>query len=170
MPCALTTGNTLDCKDSHGGIKEVYIREYDTAILDATVAAGEITAWASAASSFQTYEVRTETAFATEVGTTSKENGTTMYEQTVNFQVEKIRAALNQERINLHGSRLLVFYLDQNGKYIIFGYDNGVDTTTSTAETGTAMGDFNGIRYVGVAKETFPAYEIDSTIVAGLLA
>ena len=43
MACAITKGRTLPCKNSVGGLKNVYILDYSSAVTDASVSSGTIT-------------------------------------------------------------------------------------------------------------------------------
>ena len=80
MPCALTKGFTLDCKDSLGGVKSVRLTTLaEYLVLDPTVVGGEIDAWGSASTVFFKYDQLKETSSMTETINASAQNGTVYY-------------------------------------------------------------------------------------------
>lgn len=171
MTCVTTRSRSLDCRNSVGGIKAVYIADFSdkgTPTLSAT--SGTITAWSDAAGDFYTYSVRPETATASFNGTFSLPNGTKFYTHTISFKREKLSGYETVEDEILATGTFLIMYLDNNGKYMLLGYTNGMTLSGDENGTGTAMGDMNGTTYTFTSNEPFKAYEVDSSIVAALLA
>jgi outer membrane protein assembly factor BamB len=168
MACALTQGYTLDCRDSVGGIKTIYVTELANKS-SITAASGTITAFTlTAGKKFWTYELMKETAALTENITTSDTNGTLFFEQDLTFTIRKMQASLSQEIKLLAQNRLMIIVLDRNGKYWLLGENNGAELQPSTSVTGTAFGDMNGYNLVFKAKEESPMNEVASNLITSL--
>jgi len=169
MSCTLTQGNTLDCKDSKGGIKTVYIADMSDTGSTITIASGVVTAWSSAATDFWTYQVRPETSNHDWDIVPSEANGTSFYTHKLTIKLHKMTAALSEEIVRLVQKRLHIIVLDRNGKYWLLGYTNGMTVVASTAGTGTAMGDMNGYTLNFSSNEEYQPYEVSSGIIAAML-
>ncbi|MGV3596686.1 MAG: hypothetical protein ACO1PI_02395 [Bacteroidota bacterium] len=91
MACALTTGFTLDCRQSNGGIEAVYFTEIaNKATL--TAASVVITAFTLAATKkFFKYELRKKTGQLEQNIQVNNENGTVFYEQTLTVKLTNWR-------------------------------------------------------------------------------
>jgi hypothetical protein len=83
MACALTSGRSLPCKSAVGGLKTVYFADYGT-LGDATIAAGEITAFSGLSIVWYKYDIKGNSSLETAINS-SRENGTTFYNQTLNL-------------------------------------------------------------------------------------
>lgn len=169
MPCALTQGFTLDCRDSVGGIEQILIGELSEKA-SSTVVAGVITALAmNSTKQFFIYEVDKEDAEAVETEQLSVENGTLFYEQVVNFTIKKLSVAARNEIRLLAQNRVMIIIKDNNGVYWMYGFERGADKVgTNEAKTGKAYGDLNGYTLAFMGKEVAPAYEVDSSLIASL--
>ena len=168
MPCALTQGYTLDCKDSLGGIKAVWMIESGnvTAITEASGIVSAITK--SAGKVFRKYELVKNTGALTETITASVENGTVFYAQELSIVLNKLQANTRNEILLLAKNTLMAVVQDANDKYWLVGRYQGLDITAGTAVTGTAQADRNGytLTFSGGEKELAP--EVNSGIIAGL--
>ena len=162
MACNLTTGRELPCKDSVGGIKAVYLADYGT-LGTLTVTSGEVTAISGTPSLFQ-FDVKGNSNLEQAI-TSSRENGTTFYEQTLNLTLTKLDVATQQEIILIAKARPHIFVEDYNGNYFLVGAVHGADVSGGTIVTGAAMGDLSGFTLVFSAQETLPAYFVTSTVV-----
>ena len=151
MACVLTTGFALDCKDTVGGIKAVYLVESSAKGTITKSPSGTVTAWTLAGGKgFFKYEMRKAT---------SQANGTTFYETELTIQLNKMEVYKRNEIKLLAQNTLLIIALDRNGTYWLLGEGNGCDLTAGTGATGTAMGDFNGWNL------TFKAVEEDMPLI-----
>jgi len=162
MACNLTTGRELPCKDSVGGIKAVYLADYGS-LGTLTVTSGEVTAISGTPALFQ-FDVKGNSALDQAI-TSSRENGTTYYEQTLNLTLTKLDVATQQEIILMAKARPHIFVEDYNGNYFLVGAVHGADVSGGTIVTGAAMGDLSGFTLVFSAQETLPAYFVTSTVV-----
>ena len=146
MGCAKTiTGMGLDCRESVGGIKEVYILG-DRSEVTVTVAQDAITAIALDAGSdkFLPYKFRKQTGSMVSTINTSEENGTTFVQTDVTLVFHKMEAKKRLEISALMVGDCAMLVKDGNNKYWLLGYDEPVTMTAGSAATGTAKGDKNG--------------------------
>lgn len=142
-PCELSTGFTLDCKDGIGGIKKIILCDTVTSL---TLDANEIvtTIVGPVAGDLYTYELPTQTGSFEETINFNRDNGTVFYTQTVNVMLHKLSSAKRLELQTVAKARPVVFVNDSNDNWWAVGYEYGADLSTSTAGTGTALGDANG--------------------------
>ena len=168
MPCALTQGYTLDCKDSLGGIKAVWMIESGnvTAVTEASGVVSSITK--ASGKVFRKYELVKSTGSLTETITASVENGTVFYAQELSIVLNKLQANTRNEILLLAQNTLMVVVQDANDKYWLLGRTQGCDVTGGTAATGTATGDRNGYTLTITGAEKQLAPEVNSSIIAGL--
>lgn len=160
MSCALTAGYTLGCKDSVGGIKHVHIANQSSITYDPVVAG----AVATVTGTFFKYELPINTAQFTETVTSAEATGTTFYTTELTIQLPKLTATLRNELKLLAQARLAVVATDRNGVQWILGYENGVNLTSGTGATGTAMGDLNGLTLTFSTNETSPIVKLDEVL------
>jgi hypothetical protein len=168
MPCALTQGYVLDCKDSLGGITEVYfIASSDVSAI--TEASGVVTAITKKAGKrFYKYELVKETSSFVENVNASVENGSIFYQQELTIILNKLQANTRNELLLLSQNLLEAVVGDNNGKYWLLGKTRGLDVTGGSSQSGTAMGDRSGYTLTFTGKEAALAPEVSSSIIAGL--
>ena len=97
MACTLTTGRKLPCKSGVGGLKTVYFADYGT-LGAATISGGEVTALAGTPALFQ-FDIKGNSSLETSINS-SRENGTTFYETTLNLTLTFLEKA-TQEELNV---------------------------------------------------------------------
>lgn len=171
MACITTQSYTLPCRNNIGGVEVVYIADFaDKGTPTLSAASGTITTWADAAGDFYTYQARPEVANSSFNATMTDANGTTFYAHSVTFQLEHLSGNRNVENDILAKGRFLIMFKDNNGKYFVLGYTNGMRCSAMENATGTALGDLNGTKFTFTSNEPAYAYEVDSSIVAALLA
>lgn len=169
MPCNLTQGYNLDCRDSYGGVKSVFIMELANATT-ITQAAGVVTAITKATGKlFYKYNLVAFTGEGDETITPSRENGTLSVTQNIKFPINKMTVAVRNELLLLAKNRLLMVLVDNNGIGWLFGYENGMMLGSSSAKTGKALGDRNGyeLAFEGMEKEN--AYQVDAATLLTLV-
>ena len=155
MACVLTTGRKVPCKSAVGGIKSVYFADFGT-LGTATIASGEITAFAGTPTWFE-FDVKGNSSLETTVNS-SRENGTTFYETTLNITLTTIDVATQEEIKLLNRGRAHYVVEDYNGNYFLIGKDNGAEINSGTIVSGAAMGDLSGFTLVASAQETAPPF------------
>ena len=168
MACALTQGYTLDCKESLGGIKAVWLIAHAN-VSSVTEASGIVSAITKGAGKvFYKYELVKHTGALTETITASVENGTVFYAQELSIVLNKLQANTRNEILLLAQNTLMVVVQDANDKYWLLGRTQGCDVTGGTAASGTAQGDRNGYTLTITGSEKQLSPEVNSGIIAGL--
>lgn len=168
MACALRSGYALDCKDSAGGIVEIFFIEKEN-ILTVTEASGVVTAMTKATGKrFWKWELPKNTGSLNETITGSVENGTVFYASELILVVNKLNVAVRNEIKLLAQNTLVAVVKDNNNKYWMVGKDRGLDLTTGTSGTGTAFGDRSGYSLTFSGSEPSPMLEVNSTVAAAL--
>lgn len=169
MSCALTQGYNLDCRDSVGGVKEVYISELGN-ITAAPVTSGTITSITMVTGSqFRKYQLQPQTASFEDAIQTNSANGTIFYEPSFTMTIRKLQASLRNEIRLLAQNKLALIVLDRNGKYWALGFTNGMELQNSKVMSGKAMGDFNGYELAFKGAEELPACEVSGSLISALL-
>lgn len=168
MACAIISGRTLDCRDSVGGIKDIYWTELaNKATLTET--SGAITAFTlSTGKQFWKYEMVKETANEEETIANSEENGTLYFDQALNIIFNKQETATRNQILLAAKNQLLVIVTDRNGKHWLLGRNNGM-VLGGKGMTGKAMADRNGYELSFIGKEELPKCELSDAILATLI-
>jgi len=168
MPCNLTQSYNLDCRDSVGGLKEVYFMELGN-LTSFTEASGVVTAITKAAGKkFYKYQLVKQTSMFEDTLTVSEENGTVYSAQKLSIILNKLQANTRNEITLLAQNLLVCVAADRNGKFFLLGATNGLAITTIKGETGTKMGDRNGYTLEFDGAEPAFAQEVSAGIIAGL--
>lgn len=168
MACALTSNYVIDCKDSLGGLTEVYFMEFGN-LTSYTEASGVITALVKAAGKkFYKYELVKGTSMLMENINASVENGTIFYQQELTVVLNKLQVATRNEILLLAKNRLVAVAKDNNGKYWILGITKALDISAGSGASGTAEGDRSGYTLTFTGKEAALAQEVSSGVAAVL--
>ncbi len=159
--CELSSGFTLDCKDGIGGIKKIILA--DQTLVEFSVDASQVVTEISGITSgdLYTYELPTQTGSFEETINFNRDNGTVFYTQTVNVMLHKLSSAKRLELQNVAQARVVVFVQDTNNNWWAVGYEYGADLSTSTAATGTVLGDANGYTLAFTHEAAKRAYLLD---------
>ena len=173
MSCDITHGRLEQCKDVIGGLQAIYILnygEYDP-ITDVsyTVGTDEITAIAltTAGTPIYKFELKGTNSFETTI-TSSRENGTTFFEQVLAVTLKKQDVQTHKEvKLLTYGRPNIVVRTNAN-QFFIAGLARGMDVTAGTIGNGTALGDMNGYSLTFTGQEAVPANFLDCTTEAGL--
>ena len=158
----MATGRKLSCKDVVGGIKNIWMADYGT-LGTLTITNGTLTAITGAGTNFYKYEVKGGNNLEQTI-TSSDENGTTFYAQTVTAVLTKMDVLTNVELQKAISQRPHVFVEDNNGNFFAVGLTRGCNIN-GTATTGTALGDMNGYTLTITAEEPILAPFVTSTVV-----
>ena len=166
MACTLTKGRNEPCKDVVGGITAVYFADfgtlgepaYDVTDTDVIDSFGGTPTWFK-------FDVKGTSSFEQTV-TSSRENGTTFYEQTLTLNFKKLSKQTHNEVKLLAYARPHVIVEDNNGNKFMMGLEYGAEVTGGSIATGAAMGDMSGYSLTFGAQEKIPANFVDATITA----
>jgi len=166
MACTLTKGRNEPCKDVVGGITAVYFADFDTlgAITYDATDTDVIDSFGGTPTWFK-FDVRGTSSFEQAV-TSSRDNGTTFYEQTLTLNFKKLSKQTHNEVKLLAYARPHVIIEDNNGNQFMMGLEYGAEVTGGSIATGAAMGDMSGYSLTFGAQEKIPANFVDATITA----
>ena len=141
MACLLTSGRSLGCKSSQGGLRNIYFADYGT-LGEVTIVEGEITVLAGTPEWFK-YEIKGNSSLESTINS-SRENGTTFYTQTLNVTLPILDKATQEEIKILSVSRPHVAIEDYNGNFFL---------------------DLSGFTLTLEGQETAPAYFVLPTVI-----
>ena len=167
MACTLTTGRKIPCKSAFGGIKKVLFADYGTIAsiaVDSTTKEATITDGSPAPSWFE-YDVKGNSSLETTV-TSSRENGTTFYTQTLNLTLTYLDAKTQAELQTLAVSRPYIVVVDYYGNNFLCGFENGMECTGGTVVTGAAAWDLSGFTLTFEGMEETAPYFLDAAVSA----
>jgi len=166
MACEnLSLGRLKPCKDSVGGIKNIYFVNYgdfdgivynssDTDVIDTL----------GAAVNCYKYEVHFSSSLTQNIQS-SMENGTTAFEQVIELTLPKLTKEDHKELKLITFGHPHVVIEDQNGSFFVAGLLNGMSVTGGTIVTGLAMGDLSGYTISLTGTEKTPANFLDTNLV-----
>lgn len=173
MSCAISTGRSLPCKDSLGGLKAAYIVPYESIdVADITydsVNSDAIETIGSNPVTCYKYDLKGVSTFEQTI-TSSRENGTTFFEQVLNLTFTKLDKATHKELKLLAWGRPRILVEDYNGNVFLMGLEHGAEVTGGTIVTGAAMGDLSGYTLTLTSQEKAPANFLDGTIASANFA
>ena len=155
MPCIVTNGRELPCKSGVGGLKNVFFGPYSTVTAALTDSSGTITLTDS--ETFYEYHIKGNSSLETAINS-SRENGTTFYESTLNLTFTFLDVATQEQIKLLAHSRPQIVVEDYNGNFFLVGKDHGCEVTGGIVVTGAAMGDLSGFTLTFTAQETAPPF------------
>ena len=173
MACDITSGFTLGCRDNVGSIKQIYI--LSGSVTSVTDASEGLIQTISGSGVFYQFELFRETSDYSENVTVAPENGTVVYDQTVNAVFFKMQTATrNQIKVLAQNPAIRMIVETNNesntSKYVYLGEDYGVQLLTSAGGTGTLFGDRNGYTLTFTGREPNPASFVSASTETQLLA
>lgn len=160
--CLMATGRKLPCKDVVGGIKTVWFADYGT-LGTLTITAGTLTAVTGTGTNWYKYDVKGGNNLEQTI-TSSDENGTTFYGQTLTAVLTKMDVTTNVELQKMISQRPHCFLEDNNGNYFAVGLTRGCNIN-GTVSTGTALGDMNGYTLTITAEEPILAPFVTGSVI-----
>ena len=162
MACDITRGRLIDCKDTIGGLKAIYIAKAfsNNVSATATINSTEMTTagfatWSCCGGTVEVfkYDLVPNLSSMTVNINSDNANGTTFFEQTLSVVLQKIDHDMTNELRLMAYSRSQIFVQDQNDNVFLLGIDHGCHVSGGTVITGTAMGDQNGYTIEWAAQE-----------------
>ena len=165
--CQITSGRTLPCRDSLGGIKNIYI--LSGSVAGVTAASGAISD-ISGSGIFYKFQLEKGIGSWTETPTPSLENGTIYYEEAIEVSFHKMDAALrNQVKVLGENTTMRIVVeteqasTDYSGRFFYVGENRGCYLTAGSGNTGVALGDSNAYSLTLSGQEPFPCQEVTTT-------
>jgi len=168
MACDLANGRVEPCKDSIGGLDAIYFVNFGIEESDVTYTSGtdEISD-INGVTSLYKYELKGTNSFEQTIQS-SRENGTTFFEQVLSIELKKQDLATTKNVKLLAYGRPHIVVRNRAGQFKIAGLFRGMDMTAGTISDGVAMGDFNGYKLTFTGMENVPANFLDCSTEAEL--
>ena len=168
MPCDITNGRILPCKDQVGGLKNVYFVNYgvDTSLITTSGSEDTVAATDFASSTAYKYALKGNSSLTQNIQS-SRENGTTAFEQVLELTLPKLTKEDNYQIKLLSFGRPHIVVEDYNGSFWLVGREHGADVTGGTIATGAAMGDLSGYTLTFTGMERTPANEVTGSFIGG---
>lgn len=172
MACLITiAGITLDCESSLGGIKQVWITQYDN-VKSVTVdgETNQISAITlEADAKWYNYQFRKGTGSLTSTLNVDETAGTNYVSNELALVFTKMETKKRIEIAALSIGQLVVVVEDSNGKYWFLGKDDYVSASAGTGVTGTAKGDQNAYTLtLATDSESYP-YELSAEAIQSVV-
>ena len=176
MACDITRGRLIDCKDSIGGLKAIYIaKSYSNNVSAvATVNATEMTTagfatWSCCGGTVEVfkYDLVPNLSSMTVNIQSDNANGTTFFNQTLSVTLQKIDHDMTNELRLMAYSRSQIFVQDENDNVFLLGIDGGCHVTGGTVITGAAKGDLTGYTIEWGAEEKNALIQLPAFISIG---
>ena len=175
MSCDIADGRLEACKDAISGLLNIYFINYgDLPMPTASnptydaINTDVIQTWIPDAQlSLYKFELKGANGFEQTIQT-SRDNGTTFFEQVLTIQLKKQDAITHKNVKMLAYGRPRIVVETRDHQYFLAGLDQGCDVTAGTVSSGTAMGDFNGYNLTFTGMEKIPANFLECTTEAEL--
>lgn len=175
MSCDITNGRIEQCKDSVSGLKAIYFINYDDVDSDTTYVTYNATdgdvidSWEPlAALTMYKYELKsTANSFTTTINS-SRDNGTTFFEQTLVANLKRQDFATHKNVKLLAYGRPRIIVRSMTDQFFVMGLDQGADVSAGEISSGAALGDFNGYSLTFTAQEELPANFLNVSTEAAL--
>ncbi len=163
MACDLALGRIEPCKDSVGGLKNLYFVNYgDLGAITYDVTNTDVIDAVAGTPDAYKYEIKGASSFTQNIQS-SRDTGTTAFEQVIEVTLKKLTIADHKELKILAFGRPHVIIEDNNGNYFLAGLEHGADVTGGTIVTGTAMSDLSGYTLTLTGMEKAPANFLGDT-------
>ena len=172
MPCNLTQGFELDCKDGVGGVKEVLFAALSD-VVAADIAFDVTTDEIEALPTMTIYRYELDKNLSSYTDTaTYDEGGSYHFVQELSLVIKNLTAAKRLEIMEKVGRNRVVAFIRHNSpsstpaKIIALGLQNGLDLTAGEAASGVTLGDLQGynLTFSGDEPESAPFLEAYTSV------
>ena len=156
MSCDISRGRLEPCKDSVGGLNAVYfINKGDLSVSYGDASNPDVIDDLGTATAYK-FDIKGGSTY-TENITSSRENGTTTFEQVLELQLTKLTKEDHKTvKLLAYGSPHILIE-DNNGNVFVAGLEHGLDVSGGTIVSGAAMGDMSGYTLTFSGMEKAPA-------------
>ena len=172
MACSqVLNGIAADCQTNVGGVREVYIANYsDVTTVELDESSNMIkTITMAETAKFKKYAFKKNTSSMTSTLNVDPANGVNFVQTDLTVVFAKQETVKRMEIAKLSLGELRVIVLDANGKYWFLGQEEFVSATSGTAETGTNRTDGNRYQIVLTDYSSSYPYEVDPSIISGIV-
>jgi hypothetical protein len=166
MACNLNAGRQEVCKESVGGLAYVYFVNFTSSLANVTDGdSDDLISSLPAGLTAYAYELKGTSAY-TETVNTSRENGTTFFNQELVLNLKKLTNEMTTQLKLMAYGRPQIFVHTLAGDTLLIGQRQGADVTGGTIQTGAALGDLYGYSITFTGMEQYPASFISGSTFA----
>lgn len=151
-----------------GGIKRVLAANRDE-VGAITISEDKVSAIATGTGKFKSYAFARNTGSMSSSYQINKENGTKFVQTDVVMVFNRMETTKRVEMTALAQNDLVLIVEDANSKYWLLGKDEPVTATAGDGLTGTARADRNGYSITLQDNSPEMPYEVDESIIEGLV-
>lgn len=175
MSCDISQGRLEACKDAVSGIDAIYIINYginyptDVTFNTVNPEFSDVITDIQGITTLYKFELKGANSFEQTIQS-SRDNGTTFFEQVVVAQLKRQDMATHKTIKLLAYGRPHIVIRDRNLNFFLAGLERGCDVTAGTFSTGSALGDFSGYNLTFTGMENIPAPFLDCNDEASLSA
>ena len=152
----ITSGYTRNCKDSLGGLDNIYLFTFENYSRSQIVINGNKVV-TFPATTIYSYEAVNNPVFDNKQ---NDDNDSIYYDESLSFQLAKVNDNYQVSKLLKKDVRAIV--KDRNGKYRILGLYNGLECESINADIGSSKGSFNGYSIKLSGKEEKETFYIDN--------
>lgn len=170
MACNLTNGRALPCRESVGGLRNVYFVEYGKLGSVTLSSIDEITDMDGDSTNNLTafkYSLKGNSSLEQTINA-SRDTGGVFFDQALTLSLPRLSKEDNHELKLLMYGRPHCFVEDYNNNVYLVGRENGISVSGGAVSSGAAMGDMSGYTLNINAEERQPAnfmtVNADSTV------
>lgn len=167
MSCSLITNGILaNCDKQTPGIRRVYLANFDEVSSYTLNPTGVVTGITmSVGATFKVFEFAKETGSAGSTINSDIPNGVLSYTHTITIQFTKLEQSKRNTITLMALANLVAIVQTQDGKYWLFGKENGLQLSEGTSATGTTNNDFSGYTLTLKANEPNMEIEVDPAVI-----
>lgn len=174
MSCSLITNGILaNCDKQTPGIRRVYLANFNEVASYTLDPNGIVTAIAmtpgSPTHTFKIFEFAKETGSAGSTINSDIPNGVLSYTHTITMQFTKLEQSKRNTIALMALANLVAIVQTQDGKYWLFGKENGLQLSEGTSATGTASNDFSGYTLTLKANEPNMEIEVNPAVIPTII-
>ena len=169
MACLITAGRIEPCKDSLGGLRNVYFinENIDSSFIYKSVGAlptyvlddnfNESIDYVNFVQYLYKFELKSnENVYDQEI-VTSRENGTTFFRQTLTIKLKKQDIATHNAVKTLAYAKPRILVENNEGQFFLVGLLRGCELTSGSINNGGSLSDFSGYSLTFQAEELLPS-------------
>ena len=173
MACLITSGRIEPCKDSLGGLRNVYFinegitanymyRESSPGVYIVDTDFSESIDYVNFVQYLYKFELKSnENVYDQEI-VSSRENGTTFFRQTLTIKLKKQDIATHNAVKTLAYAKPRILVENNEGQFFLVGLLRGCELTAGSINNGAALGDFSGYSLTFQAEELLPSQFVAS--------
>ena len=162
--CGITLrGLDFSCKDNVGGIKNIWLADWNAAA--PSISTRRYTATVAA---FKLFRIRTGNGSMTSTMNADEQNGTVYVQTDLNMRFTKLTEDGRNEVAEILRGNVAAIVETNTGEYYGLGAEHPLTFSAGTAATGAAMGDFAGYDITVQDYASTLPYLLDESLIASL--